>query len=170
MSETTPEPRQLVLAPEPAFARLTPLGFHIRATDFFEIAELARVRAEQFSPVASFLYCRALELSLKAYLLARGDSTSDVARFGHDLERLLVEAYARGIDVVLELGVEQRAMILSMNEQYMSNRLAYFDLFATVSGGPIHPSLTAVAEVTGAVLLAVERGCYESGRNGWRPW
>jgi hypothetical protein len=164
------KPEPTTVTPGTGHVRLSPLGFHLRARDFFDIAELARARAERFSPVAAFLYARSIELALKSYLLARGDSVDRVAAFGHDLALLLTESFARGLDAVVPLTSEDKRTLLATNNHYLTNQLAYFDLFATVSGYPGQPDLASIARVARALLDGVERGCYEAADGGWRPW
>jgi HEPN domain-containing protein len=159
-----------VVTPGTANVRMGPLGFHIRANDFFELAEVGRAKGRRYVPVAALLYCRSVELALKAYLLARGQTLDQVARLGHDLEMLLVEAYARGLDVVAALTEGERRVVLDMHGHYQSSKLAYFDLFETISGSLFTLPLDDFASVASKLLAGVERGCYESAHGGWRPF
>src|SRR5438046_8151605 len=74
-----------VVTPEPGRLRLTPSGFHIRATSFLECAEHLDPGKPGWLPVRMFLYARAAELALKAYLLAKRRTVANVKDLGHDL-------------------------------------------------------------------------------------
>lgn len=168
MSELRPEPQTIVLGV--ASARGGPLGLQLRARAFLEAAQLTHAKVERFSPVASFLYCRALEVAFKAYLLARDGTLDQVAAFGHDLERLLVESFAHGLDAAVVLSVDERQVILDVNEHYLGNKLAYFDLFATLGGYSGHPELDALGHIAEKLVDGIEHGCYEAAHGGWKPF
>jgi len=168
MADEGKEP--IVVTPGMAQFRADPLGFYLRARDFFETAEFARGRPKRFSPVAAFLYCRALELALKAFLLARGNTVEAVRVFNHDLVHLLTEAHARGLDAVVALDATEKRVVIAANGDYLGQTLGYFDLFTTLSGFPSQPETAALAGVTGKVLDAIEKGCYEAGDGDWRPF
>lgn len=166
-----PDSGPVVLVSKPATARLAPLGFHIHANNFFELAEKAKGEGQRFVPVAAFLYCRAIELALKAFLLARGQTVDDVVRHGHDLQKLLLEAYARGLDVVGPLSIEERKTICDLHGQYPNpSKLAYFDVSAAADSSIFSLPLEEFAAVTGKLVRSVERGCYEAAQGTWRPF
>ena len=107
---------------------LSPHAYSLRAVDFLTAAKALRsLKQEQFTVVA-FLYCRASELALKAFLLARGNSTKQVRSFVHDLQLLLIEAYARGFDQFISLSIDGRSCLLRVNEAYTEHKLAYFEV------------------------------------------
>src|SRR5262245_9395640 len=123
----------VIVTPGPAVVRITPLGFYLRAKEFADAGELLVAQTGRATPVSAFLCCRASELAFKAFLLARGDSVNRVAQLGHDLAKGLVDAYARGIDAVVDLAAEERNLLLEVNDDYMGHKLAYFDMFHTVT-------------------------------------
>jgi HEPN domain-containing protein len=147
----------VVVIPGPTHVYLGPLGTHRRASDFLEAAEFVRERQGRFTPVAAFLCCRSVELTLKAFLLARDNASGKVKEFGHDIVHLLIEAHARGLDAVVRLSADELAALPQANDDYMNNRLAYFDLFATISHYPKQPEPAALADVAAKLLAGVER-------------
>jgi HEPN domain-containing protein len=159
----------VVITPGTGNVYMGPAGTHIRAEDFLKAAELLRESAERFMPVAAFLCCRSVELALKAFLLARGETNALVRGFGHDLVQLLNEAHARGLDAVVSLNGDELAILRAANEDYMEHRLAYFDLTATISHYPKQPDPTALASVAAKLLAGVERGCYDASDGPWNP-
>jgi HEPN domain-containing protein len=162
--------RNYSLPAETGVIRVTPFGFYHRARDFVEAAELLRQQTERFSPIAAFLFCRASELALKAFLLARGDSLDQVKALGHDLTRALTDSYARGIDSAVALDPADRQMLLDVNDDYVGHKLAYFDVAWSV--GPRSPAqdLESLGGVARKLVEGVERGCREAVDGEWKPF
>ena len=76
-----------------AYVSLRPSMFHALAREFMWAAESFEM-TDPFSPVHYFLYCRSVELSLKAFLLGKEVPISRLKSrkwVGHDLERALEE-------------------------------------------------------------------------------
>lgn len=77
-----------------AMVRIGPVGFVLYAEEFLEAAcaipEHSQARgSRRFTPVPFYLFCRALELALKAFLLAKNRPLDELkAIYGHDLEAL----------------------------------------------------------------------------------
>jgi HEPN domain-containing protein len=163
-----PGGKPVVVTPEPAHVRIGPLGTQLRAREFLEAGKLLQENAGRFSAVAAFLCCRSVELALKAYLLARGNTAGQVARFRHDLVRLLNEAHARGLDVVVRLSEEELSTIITANNDYTRQDLAYFDLFTT-SRYANQPEKLALIGVAEKLVDGVERGCYAAADGVWNP-
>jgi hypothetical protein len=159
----------VVVTPEPARFRISPLGFHQRACEFVDASKLLSEKAGRFSFVAAFLACRGIELALKAYLLARGDSIEEVKGLRHDLSKTLVESYARGMDVVVNLTSQERELVMAINGDYVENKFAYFDLFSAVVA-PKNPDLHQLPAIASKILDGIERGCYEAGDANWKPF
>lgn len=110
------------------FVRLTPLLFH-RYADEFRLAGLDM--KSDFTPVQCFLYCRSIELSLKAFLLTKGVPVSTLKYtkkgIGHDLEAALREAESRGLSDFIEIGGESREELRKANDYYLAKGLEYAD-------------------------------------------
>src|SRR5688572_15568988 len=83
VSPETPSSDPATLSLQPARYRMGPLGTWMHARAFKVAAEKLRTEEGQMPAVVAFLYCRALELALKAYLLARGRPGEAVKGFGH---------------------------------------------------------------------------------------
>lgn len=161
-------PRDVVITPEPAYIRVTPIGFHVRAREFLDAAKLLAADSGRFSFAAAFLACRSIELGLKAYLIARGDSPEDVRSIGHDLQKSLTDCYARGIDVVVSLTSAERDLILRVNSDYMGHNFAYFDLYTTVFAR-VDPELHLLPIVAEKILEGIRQGCLDASDGRWSP-
>ena len=82
----------------PAEAQVSPLSFHRYASDFLQAA-LAFPTREMYSPAPYYLHCRALELGLTAFALAKGWLVEDVKqKLGRDLLHDLGKAKELGPD------------------------------------------------------------------------
>ena len=124
------KPRRQVIKVSPVKARIGPLGFHKYAADFLQAAKSVEKR-DSFSPVPYYLYCRAIELVLKAYLLAKGVSVKELKnsrRLGHDLVKALNMAKSLGLDTVIRLKSKEEEEITKANDYYKSKGFEYFGL------------------------------------------
>jgi hypothetical protein len=65
--------KNIVIKVEPLKIKITPYGFYKYATDYFFATDkwTTAVKDAGYSPVPYFLYCRTIELGLKAFLLAK---------------------------------------------------------------------------------------------------
>jgi len=72
-------PGNTVITPATATVNISPIGFHHYASQFAASARQAQAGlGGTFSPVPYYLYCRSLELVLKAFLLAKGVPKDDL--------------------------------------------------------------------------------------------
>jgi hypothetical protein len=62
----------VVIKVPPMVLHISPLGFHRYASEFLRAAQGFKIN-DGFSPVPYYLICRSTELSLKAFLLAKGE-------------------------------------------------------------------------------------------------
>jgi HEPN domain-containing protein len=147
---------------------ISPLGTMRRAREFFDASEFLRQQADRFSPVSGFLACRAVELSLKAFLRVCGVEWSDVRAFGHDIARLLVETHIYGIDDFLTLSPEDRGLLIGVSNDYLEQRWAYFDIeWAFMSG--VAPDPVVLAALVGRIVASLESVCERVAMGGGSP-
>ena len=81
----------ITVMPGPAATfRMDPVGFAIYADQFLKAAQSIPEVDTKFTPVPYYLYCRALELILKAFLQLQGHKLSELRKkkYGHNLEAL----------------------------------------------------------------------------------
>jgi len=62
--------KNVVIKAEPGHLHISPFGFFHYGKEFFDAAKGFKHPAH-YSPVPYFLYCRSIELVLKAFLLGR---------------------------------------------------------------------------------------------------
>lgn len=146
----------------------TPLGFHRFACDFGAWAERSHAEAaDHYSPVPYYLYCRSIELSLKAFLLAKGHSKQQLAspKLGHSLVALLAAARASGLEQFARIESTWEQELACADDQYIKKDFEYF----TVRFHLDHkPSLTVLRQLTHTLTSGVKQVCMEAA-NGPAP-
>ena len=75
-----------------------------------------------------YLYGLAIELSLKAFLLKRGESSSAVQSYGHDLHKVLAAARKRKLGRVVTLDSREIDAIQLLNTPYARHHLRYITI------------------------------------------
>jgi hypothetical protein len=126
--------------------RMNPVGFSLYAEEFFlagaSIPQNSRARGNTtFTPVPYYLFCRALELVLKAFLLAKHHSLDELKKkYGHDLEALWRAATKEGIlDIIGASDPHFESDLQSANSYYKGKAFEYFDFRRWAHGYPDLP-------------------------------
>jgi len=115
----------------------------IRQQAFFHFGkEFHSVALKAGSPlVRAYLLGQAVELYLKAFLLACGATSADLKdKYRHNLVRLLSAAETAGIGRHVRVSVELKADIDALNALYATKALQYFSLIH-VFNNPTLPDL-----------------------------
>jgi len=140
----------------------TPLGFHRFSCDFGEWAERAHNEpSDHYSPVPYYLYCRSIELALKAFLLARGLSKQDIAssRLGHSLMSLLTKAREHGLDSLVSVKPTWEQELARADDQYTKKDFEYF----TVRFHLTHkPSPDILRELSRELRVSIRQACLDA--------
>ena len=142
----------------------TPIGFHHYASDFALWADRSRQHKTKFySPVPYYLYCRALELGLKAFLLARGVTKKRLKTktLGHNLEALALEAERLGLNDVMLLPDAWVVELRRANTFYHRKEFEYFDIGNALRLHEL-PSLEILHSLCTALLGAIRPLCIEA--------
>lgn len=109
--------------------RLLPATLFYRAVDFAAAADAyaAAYGTRTDGYMITFLLGRALELSIKASLLANGVTATQLRsrRYGHNLESLLKASEERGLTIIDTKIPDARWGIQKLNEAYCSKELEY---------------------------------------------
>ena len=106
----------------------TPIGLLRRAQEFFAAGDVVlRATGDKVSIPAYFLFGHSIELSLKAFLLAKGVKIKVLKgrKFGHDLSSLLGAAQERGLATVLRIKDREAGTIELLSYDYMAKRFEY---------------------------------------------
>ena len=127
----------------------------IDAVEFLTAAELLLNHRTGISLPAYFLFGRAIELTLKAFLLHNGLSISRLAsrrEFGHSLEKLWAEAVKYGLDQQTQFGAPEEGVIELLSKEYFDMKLTY-----RVTGGTYClPDIAGTEDVARRLVRAIE--------------
>ena len=138
-------------------AKSGPLGYWRFAKSYFDAAEAAQSSGGEklMFPVLN-MYGVAIELLLKAFLLARGKSPSTVRKYGHDLSALLGAARRRKLGVEANLTRHNLAAIRLLSRTYGSQpyELRYFS-----PGFMRVPTLEAAHHSTECLVVGLKGYC-----------
>ena len=138
---------------------ISPLGFHRYASDFLAAADGVTPR-KGFSPVPYYLVCRALELGLKAFLLAkRYDKGRLRGALGHDLIRCLSAANSLGLEEACSISDEQVREIRKANAYYKSKGFEYFEAVKAFTGYRDLPDIEVLKGLARGLLDGSEPIC-----------
>jgi len=149
--------------------RLSPYLFLSGAEKFFGAAKSVykppvtmseRVRCS--APfVAYFLVGRSIELSLKAFLFARGEKINRLKReYGHDLSKLIFESRRRKLGREVKLTRNQLAAVKLLSAPYSHKLLEYSEV-----GTYRLPYYWIVCEVASGLLNGLRSYCYKATFN-----
>jgi hypothetical protein len=148
--------RNFVIQIEPIKLNITPFGFHKYALDYLEIADKWTSKSG-YSPVPYFLYCRSIELGLKAYLLAIGKNLKYVkGSVGHDLTLGLKNSRLNKLDEIVETThIEQKEIELA-NKYYKTKGFEYFFVLNHITGLTELPKLNILKEYSYKLLRKIK--------------
>ncbi|MGH8059104.1 MAG: hypothetical protein ACREOH_18020 [Candidatus Entotheonellia bacterium] len=153
------QPKSYVLQAEPVVVRVTPYGFLRYAKEFLQAAQ-AIPRQDGFSPVPYYLFCRSLELGLKAFVLAKGDTVEAVKKkLGHDLIKTLTRANALGLAAIVPVSPDELSEVAKANAYYVGKGFEYFQLIPAVTGYPDLASLSVLEGLADRLITAAEPVC-----------
>lgn len=153
----------VVIKAPPMVLHISPLGFHHYAAEFLR-ASHGFQNKDSFSPVPYYLYCRSIELVLKAFLLAKGVSKKELKgrKLGHDLERVLEKACSMGLDEVVSISTQHREELKKANAYYASKGFEYFEVTRTVTGYRNLPALPILTDLASLLVAKVEPVCWQA--------
>ena len=153
----------IVIKPEPVVVRISPLGFHRYASEFLRAARSVSVDSS-FSPVPYYLYCRSLELALKAFLLTKNVSIRELKSrdLGHDLVKVLDKAKTIGLGQLLTVTSAHERELVKANNYYASKGFEYFEVMKAVRGYPDLPEVSVLAEFASHLIAALEHVCWHA--------
>lgn len=108
----------------------TSLGLLRYASEYFEafIDLLGSNKHEWPSDVLAYLFCHAVELTLKAYLRNNGISVKDLCNkklFGHDLDKIIIACQKKGINRYNVFSVFDWEVLFLLNQQYKKKEFEY---------------------------------------------
>ncbi len=142
---------------------MDPVGFAVYATQFLQAAQ-SIPKTAKFTPVPYYVLCRALELILKAFLLAKGIGQEQLRRrpFGHNLEALWRAAKSKGLmDVVSALPGSFEPHLAMANSYYKGKGFEYFDFSRWAHSYADLPPLDRLEGYTMQLIADIKPYCLE---------
>ena len=107
---------------------------------------------------AYFLAALSIELSLKAFLFARGEKIDRLKqKYGHDLSRLISESRRRKLGKEVKLGRNHLVAVQLLNGPYKQKLLEYIEV-----GTYILPDYWIVCEVASNLIDGLKSYCYKT--------
>ena len=135
--------------------RSTPVGFWRFSRDYLRAARSVRsAHGEKLLFPLLYLYGLSIELALKAFLLQRGASLSEVKHLSHRLVALLAAARRRKLGHEVKLSRSQLAAVRALDRTYSSDQLRYI-----VTGSTVVPQIPILAETAEAIVIGIENYC-----------
>ena len=151
--------RNFVMKAETLHINLSPFGFHRYASEFLRAADSFKCE-DGFSPVAYYLRCHAIELALKAFLLAKGFPKNDLKhKLGHNLEEALKSATKHGLQSKVAIKPKEKEEIKKANVYYADKGFEYFQVPKAVRGYPKLPDLKILADVSSRLVSGLNDVC-----------
>lgn len=154
-------PKDIIIKADPIKINISPYGFFYYGKEYFDIAKTVN-QLDHFSPLPYYLFCHAIELLLKAFLLANGISKKDLPnrdRYGHDLEKILKKANELGLGKFVVIMPEQAKEIEKANKYYKSKGFEYFDVIRAVKAYPELPDLLVLEQAASMLSTHLEAIC-----------
>jgi HEPN domain-containing protein len=135
--------------------RSTPAGYWRFAAQYFHAAQAVKAAHQQqlLFPLLQ-LYGQSIELALKAFLLERGSSLSDINNLRHDLSNILALARRRRLGTEVKLGQSDLALIQLLNENYSIHRFRYI-----VTGATQIPQPDFISPICERLVAGLEQYC-----------
>lgn len=104
-----------------------------------------------------FLYCRTIELGLKAYLLAKGKNLVYIKKsVGHNLTIGLKNARQNSLDDIIETTDIEQEEIEKANKYYNAKGFEYFFVINHITGLTELPKLEVLKEYSKKLLIKIK--------------
>jgi hypothetical protein len=155
------KPKNLVIKAEPGIIHISPFGFFHYGKEFLDAAKGFKQSA-YYSPAPYFLYCRSIELFLKAFLLAKGVPKKHLPKrnlYWHDLEKILKKAQDLSLSAFVKITPEQEKEISKANRYYAFKGFEYFEVIKGVKAYPELPDLLFLEKVASELVTHLESFC-----------
>ncbi len=151
-----------VLIAQTISLNISPLGFHRYASEFLRAAKGFQT-TDAFSPVPYYLFSRAIELALKAFLLAKKVPEKHLIKcISHDLEKALNKADSLGLRDIVEISCRYKDELKKANNYYALKGFEYFQVYRAVMRYPELPNLDVLSELASTLVSKLKQICVKS--------
>jgi len=158
LSRTASPPLSLDVMATEDTNRTTPFGMWRYGDDFRKaaVAVLSVHNDRHFMPYY-FLLGQSIELSLKAFLLARGMELEELRKkYGHNLKKLLDESRRRKLGTEVKLDQVHCGAIHILGIEYLGRRFQYIR-----TGGMLLPEAWLAQEAADKLSQGLKKYCYK---------
>lgn len=145
-------------------ARLSPVGLWVYGKHYANAASAVLEPEAPYEPVRYYLACHAIELFLKAYLSTKGSSLLAMAesRFGHNLDSILAEAEAQGLNDLVPLPTHQKEEVLKVSYYYAGKVFEYPAMGEAIVAYPRLPDLSVLLQAAQTLLQGLDIPCKDA--------
>ena len=149
-----------------AKVKISPIGFLEFGKDFYN-AFCAYKPDRKYSPSSYYLICRAIELSFKAYLLAKGINRKNLKSksLGHNLVSILRKSKELGIDSVISLTGDEIANLKKANSWYADKGFEYFQLRNLIRDDNKLPDVEVLKDLVEKLFEKLQPVCLEASND-----
>ena len=139
---------------------ISPMGFLVYSKDFYN-ARTSYNSENPFSPATYYLICRSIELSMKAYLLAKGVSRDELRKrsLGHDLDKILKKAKELSLLSTVSITDAEQDHIAKANSWYARKGFEYFEIKNIVEGRSTLPDIQVLEQLARRLIEKLEPVC-----------
>jgi hypothetical protein len=137
---------------------MTPFGFHKYANDYFIAADLwvKNISKSDYSPVSYFLFCRSIELGLKAFLLAKNVDIKLVVKNSHNLVESLKMAMTHKLSNHVPTSKLDEDNITLANDIYSDKGFEYFFVINHLQGFDKFPDINLLKDFADKLLKNIK--------------
>jgi len=147
---------------ETARMNMGPTGFIVYASDFLDAYKKFETD-KAFSPAKYYLACRAVELSLKAFLSLSGVSFNVIKnKLQHDLDKILRKSKELGIDSIVPITENEKIEIVKANGWYSRKGFEYFAIQNMVESKDSLPNINVISNLAEKLISVLEPKCFAS--------
>jgi len=147
-----------------AHVAMEPTGFVVYAADFLN-AYRSFETDKPFSPAKYYLVCRAVELSLKSFLLLKSAPIKEVKySLSHDLHKILRKSKELGIDAMVSITEVEKAEVEKANGWYNRKGFEYFDIQNIAESKSTLPDLSVMYELADRLISTLKPICLASSQ------
>jgi hypothetical protein len=139
---------------------LSPYSFNHYASEYLTVARSIKV-GPSFSPVPYYLYCRCLELGVKAFLLLKGVTKQELKTksLGHNLVDIVVKAESLGLSENVKITKKENSEISKANNYYKNKDFEYVNILKTMKGYPLLPDLHILDKLAERIVGYLKEVC-----------
>jgi HEPN domain-containing protein len=143
-------------------SHMSPVGLIVFAEKYLNAAKTTQSdpNGRGFDPARLFLAARSIELALKAFLSLKGLTLDQMAEgaFGHNLQRLLEEAKAKGLAGLVKLA-NLESEIIRASSGYSEKAYEYPSLLEAIKGYPSFADASRLIDAAETLIGALREPC-----------